>query len=166
MIVYIICSATAAAFAAVVFKVVAQQRRHRKKQRAIAYAYDCLVRQYKLAIEYSEFLCYRYIGLDRRNKKLLLIDHCGGQKQEQCISLCEIRESRIIHTSDKRGIQAILLELSHKWNNQPVQFCFYHKDHDPVMELPTLQRKAVHWKTKVDIHKHPGNMNLDVEYVL
>ncbi|MFL5786749.1 MAG: hypothetical protein ACJ748_01740, partial [Flavisolibacter sp.] len=60
---------------------VVKKRKYDKKQLVIAKAYDQLVRKFKLAIDYSEFLCYRYIGLDRRNKKLVLIDHCGNEKQ-------------------------------------------------------------------------------------
>lgn len=146
---------------------VVKEKRRKQKQLQIAEAYERLVRQCKLAIEYSEFLRNRYIGLDRKNKKLVFIDHCDNQKQEQCISLHEIAESRIVHLNDEsQHIQFIALELVNKYNNKPVRFCFFNKDYDPPVELPSLKRKAVQWKTKVDIHKQPGNVGLEAEYVL
>ena len=144
-----------------------KEKRRKQKQLLIAEAYERLVRKCKLAIEYSEFLCNRYIGLDRRNKKLVLIDHCGNEKQEQCISLYEIAESKIIHHNDElQNIQCIALELINKRNNKPIRFCFFNKDYDAAVELPSLKRKAIQWKTKVDIHRQPGNVGLEAEYVL
>lgn len=144
-----------------------KEKRRKRKQLQIAAAYECLVRKCKLAIECSEFLCNRYIGLDRRNKKLVLIDHCGYEKQEQCISLHEIGESRIVHLNEEsQNIQFIVLELINKRSNKPVRFCFFNKDYDSAIELPSLKRKAVHWKTKVDIHKQSGKVGLEAEYVL
>jgi hypothetical protein len=167
MITYIISSFLIIGFSAIAVKSAMKNRRHKKKQLDIAQAYDKLVRECKLAIDYSEFLCYRYIGLDRRNKKLVLIDHCKNNKQEICISLAEIGESKILHIKDEsQNVKTIFLELRSKRNNQPVRFCFYDKDHDADIELPSLSRKAIHWKTKVDIHKHPGNVSLEAEYVL
>ena len=56
----------------VVIKTIVKQRRHKMKQSGIAKAYERLTREFKLAVEYSDFINYRYIGLDRRNKKQLL----------------------------------------------------------------------------------------------
>lgn len=144
-----------------------KEKRRKQKQLRIAEAYERMVHKCKLAIEYSEFLCNRYIGLDRKNKTLIIIDHCGTEKEEQCISLHEIGESRIVHSIDaSQNIEFISLELINKRTNKPVRFCFFNKDHDSAIELPFLKRKAIHWKTRIDIHKHPGNVGLEAEYVL
>jgi hypothetical protein len=90
MIIYIVISIIISVFSAIGIKMLIKERRHKQKQLGIAEAYQCLMKQFKLAVDYSEFLCYRYIGLDRKNKKLILIDHCDGQKQEDCICLQEI----------------------------------------------------------------------------
>ncbi len=167
MITYIICSAVIVLFSFVTIKAVVKERRYKKKQLTIAKAYDRIIRECKLAVEYSEFLCYRYIGLDRRNKKLVLIDHSGDEKQELCIPLPEIEDSRILHIKDEtQKIKAVVLELRNKRNNKAIRFCFYDKEHDPEIEMLTLSRKAIHWKTKVDIYKHPGSVSLEAEYVL
>lgn len=167
MITYIIISVLSIAFSATGIMALIKGKRHKRKQLQMAEAYDGFVKRFKLAIDYSEFLCYRYIGLDRRNKKLILIDHSGDQKQEQCICLREVGESKIIHTKDEdQNTKSVSLELRNKRSNKPIRFCFFSKDHDPLVELPSLSKKAIHWKTKVDIHKHRGNASLEAEYVL
>lgn len=167
MMTYIVISILIIGFSAIGIKAVIKEQKHKRKQLGIAEAYDGFVKQFKLAVDYSEFLCYRYIGLDRKNRKLILIDHSGDEKQEQCICLHEVGESKIIHAKDEdQNIKSVLLELRNKRNNKPVRFCFYSKEHDPLVELPSLSRKAVHWKTKVDIHKHRGSVSFEAEYVL
>lgn len=167
MITKLIVSILTALLAVVGIKAFLREKKHKRKQLRVADACDRLIRQFKLAIEYSEFLCCRYIGLDRKNKKLILIDHCGGEIQEHCVSLNEIGESRIIFRRDElHNTKMILLELWSKRNDKRIHFCFYNRDFDPVVELPFLSRKAVHWKTKVDIHKHSGSVSFEAEYVL
>jgi hypothetical protein len=151
----------------VVIKTIVKQRRHKMKQSGIAKAYERLTREFKLAVEYLEFINYRCIGLDRRNKKLIIINHCSDQKEELCFPLSEIGDSKIIRETDESQFtKRILLEFRIKRNNQPVRFCFYNRKVDQMVELPSLSRKAIHWKTKVDIHKHPGSVGLEAEYVL
>jgi len=167
MITYLIGALLISLLSIMVIKTMVKQRRHKKKHSDIAKAYDRLTREFKLAVEYSDFINYRYIGLDRRNKKLIIINHCGDQKEELCVPLSEIGDSKIIRETDEsQYIKTILLEFRNKRNNQPVRFCFYNRKVDPVLELPSLSRKAIHWKTKVDIHKHPGSVSLEAEYVL
>lgn len=167
MITYIIGMLLFLTLCAIGARTFIKQRKHKKKQLAIASAYDRIIRESRLAIESSEFLCYRYIGLDKRNRKLLLIDHCNEERQEWCLPLSEIEESKIIYVKDElQGIKNILLELWNKRNNKPVQFCFFNKEYDSLIELPSLSRKAIHWKTRVDIHKNPRSRRLESEYVL
>jgi len=167
MLTYIICVLVIAALLSIGIKAMIKERKHKRKQLGLARVYDRLTKEHKLAVDYSEFLNYRYIGLDRKNKKLLLIDHRSDEPQESCIALAEIGESKIVHTKDEQQCtKTIWLELRNKRNNKPVRFCFFNREHDPVFELPSLSRKAINWKTKVDIHKHPGNVRREAEYVL
>jgi hypothetical protein len=167
MIIYIVISIIISVFFAIGIKMLIKERRHKQKQFGIAEAYQRFMREFKLAIDYSEFLCYRYIGLNRKNRKLILIDHCAGQKQEDCICLQEIGESKIIYSKDEaQNTKNIWLELRNKRNNKSMRFCFYDRDFDPIMELPSLARKAIHWKTRLAIYKRSGNFSLEAEYVL
>lgn len=167
MITYIVISIIIIAFAAIGVKALIKEKKHKRKQLRMAEVYERFVREFKLAVDYSEFLSARYIGLDRKNRKLVLIDHSGEEKQEQCICLHEVSESKIIHAKDEdQTIKTVLLELRNKRTNKPVRFCFYNREHDSAVELPSLSRKAIHWKTKVDIHKHRGNVSFEAEYVL
>ena len=167
MIIYIAGSALFLVVGIIGARAIAKHWRQENKQRAIASSYDRLVRNSKLSVEFSDFFSGRYIGLDKRNRKLVLIDHCNGEKQELCIPLSEVADSEIVHIKDEsEGIKTILLKLINKRNNGQVQFCFYDKEFDPVLTMPSLSRKAFHWKTRVDIHRHPGNFSVKGEYVL
>jgi hypothetical protein len=167
MITYIIVSVVFIAISIIFFQIVLKDRRHKAKQLRMAKAYDRMVRQFKLAVEYSDFLCYRFIGLDRKNKKLLLIDYCRREKQELCIPLLEIGETRVIPAKDENQIiKAVLLELRNKRSHQVIRFSFYDREYDPVVELPSLQEKAIRWMTRIDIHKHAGPINFGAEFIL
>lgn len=167
MITYLIGSFLISILSIIIIRKIVKERRHKRRHSGIAEAYDRLTKEFKLAVEYSEFINYRYIGLDRRNKKLIIIDHCGNQKEELCVPLSEIGDSKIIRETDEsQYIKTILLEFRNKRNNQPVRFCFYNRKVDPLVKLPSLSRKAIHWKTKVDIHKHPDCVSLKAKYVL
>jgi hypothetical protein len=167
MVTYIIVILLALLISAVIFGSFLKGKKHKQKQLRIAETYDRIAREFKLAIEYSEFLSYRYIGLDRKNRKLILIDHCRNEKQEECISLYEIGESKIIQVKDEyQNIKSIFLELKNRRNNNSIKFNFYNRDHDLEVELPSLFRKALQWKSKVDVHRHRGNIYLEAEYVL
>ena len=167
MVTYIILISLIVGLTAVAVRALLKGKRHKQKQLRIAEAYDRIVNQFKLAIQYSEFLSYRYIGLDRKNRQLILIDHSGDEKQEKCISLYEIGDSKIIHEKDEsQNTKTIMLELKNRRNNNAVQFCFYNSDHDLAVELPSLFRKAIQWKNKVDLNKRRGSIHLEAEYVL
>lgn len=121
MVTYIVASIVIIAFSAIGIKALLKEQKHKQKQLRMAEAYDRLARQFKLAVDYSEFLCYRFIGLDRKNRKLILIDHSGNEKQEQCICLHEIGESKIIHAKDEDlNIKSVLLELR---ISEPTNLC-------------------------------------------
>jgi hypothetical protein len=167
MIIYSTISFLLIAFSVIGIKGHIKERRYKQRQLNIARAYDQLVQRFKLAIDYSEFLRNRYIGIDRRNRKLILIDHCGNKNKEQCIPLYRIGESKIIHIKDElQNTKTILLQLRYKHTDNLIWFCFYNKDYDQLVELPSLSKKALHWKTKIDIHKRRGNISREAEYVL
>jgi hypothetical protein len=167
MITYIVGFAVTLMFFSIGIKSIVKRGRNKKRQLAIATTYDRFVRDFNLAFEYSEFINDRFIGLDKRNGKLLLIDHYKTEKQELCIPLWEIGETKIIHGKDlTHGIKTVVLELASKCGHEPTQFCFFNKELDPVIELPALSRKAINWKTRLDIHKRPDRVNVEAEYVL
>jgi hypothetical protein len=167
MITYLVISIIIIAFYAIGIKAVIKERRHKRRQLGIAEAYERFARQFKLAVDYCEFMSGRYIGLDRRNRKLVLLDHSRYDQLEQCICLYQVGECKIVHEKDEsKNMKRVWLQLKNKRNNKLVRFCFYDQEFDPLVELASRVRKAIHWKTKVDIHKHPGNHRVEAEYVL
>jgi hypothetical protein len=151
----------------IVARALVKERRHKNKQQAIAIAYDRLVRRFKLAVEYSEFLSNRYIGLDRRNRKLLVIDYRNSEKEEICIPLVQVGICKLIQVKDESGrIKTIYLELTNRRSEKSVRICFYHNEYDTDLELSSLLKKAIHWKSKIDIYRQRDNAGVDARYVL
>jgi hypothetical protein len=149
-------------------RILRQQKAKQKRQLELGIAYDNMTRRHKLAIEHSDLLKGKVIALDRKNKKLLLIDHNQTSRQEEVISLLGIEACRIKEEKDAKDqcTGKIFLEMKHKWNEKITRFCFYDDAYDPLTDLPSLARRARYWKNRIDLHKYPGHVCLELEYVL
>lgn len=146
---------------------VIRNMRGKKIQLALAIAYDQMILNNKLAIEHSEVLGNRALGLDRKNKKLLMIDHNGTDRQEICIPLNTISTTRIIEEKNSKGIvQKVLLELKHKRTDACYCLCFFDKSSDPITDYSFFSRRALQWRNRIDVHKYPGAVKLEQELVL
>lgn len=145
-----------------------KQKIKKKKQQELALAYDRFIKKTRFSIHHSELLNGKLIALDRRNKKLLVIDHNRIKKQEECISLLGIESCRIIEVKQnpELNIRKIILELKYRWNNKIIRFCFYDDSYDLITELSCLARRARSWKDRIDLHKYPGSVGLQLEYIL
>jgi hypothetical protein len=144
-----------------------KENRKRKKQLEFKRAYKRMVKRANLSIEDSESGNKKVIALDGKNKKLLIIDHNKKNRQEQCIPLLDIVSCTIHEVRDGPGknIKKINLELKTR-AHEIFKFCFYDDAYDAITELPSLARRAMYWKSRIDGHKHPGNVNAGLEYVL
>lgn len=139
-----------------------KKRKRKKKIENLTKACQRLVAESRLAIEYSEYIGYRFIGMDRRNRKLILVDHSNEPRQEICIPLLQIGDSKVItEKDDGTRLRAVFLELKNKWNHKTLRFPFYDSREDSEWLLPTLCKKAIHWKTRVDIHKRSGSVGVE-----
>lgn len=127
-------------------------QRRKKKQMALAKAYDRLVREHKLSIEQAEMMGRKVIALDRKNKKLLLIDYSEGSQQEACVFLPAIDSIKTLKVGGEAGgcIQKIMLELKYKTLDKPESFCFYDEAFNNATELTSLSRRAMHWRDRIE----------------
>ena len=150
-----------------IIRIFLKEKRQKKKQRQLGLAYDRLVKQVKFSVEHSELLNGKLIALDRKNKKLLLIDHNQTEKQEECLSLLGVESCKLIEVKSADAcIKKIFLELKYKWNNKITLFCFYDDSYDLITELPALARRAKFWKHRINLHKYPGRVHFELESVL
>ncbi|MCU7549194.1 hypothetical protein OCK74_08710 [Chitinophagaceae bacterium LB-8] len=145
-----------------------KEKRKKRSQLSLAMSYDMLVLENKLSIEYIDILENKVIAIDRKNKKLVLIDHTEENKQELCISLLQVASSSIIEERDEQDkcIKKIFLEIKLRRHHMHHKFCFYDDSKDSVTELPSLSRRALHWRNRVNIHRLPGTVSIEQEYVL
>ncbi len=144
-----------------------KQKRKRRKGLNLASAYDRVVLQNKLSIEHSEVIGDRILALDKRHKKLAVVDHTGSEKGEACIDLVTVCRTELAEErqSDER-IRKIHLELYGKKENLLYRICFFDIASDPIIDLPAHAKRAMHWKNRIDIHKRLGYVSLEQEFIV
>jgi hypothetical protein len=164
-----ICLVIMAALAvALIIRMLYKKRKENKKQRDLAGAYDRLVRENKLSIEETHVSNNRVIGLDRKNKKLLLIDHTAYIKQEQCVSLDQLDSCEITREKDeaKKCTIRFFLELNYKRNKGKLKFIFFDESEDNIIEKPSLMKRAEYWKRKINLYMKRDKIRTTFEYVI
>ena len=143
------------------------ERQRKNRQVALANAYQNLVVQYRLLVDHYEIIGNRVLAFDRKNKTLLAIDHSRDLKQETCIPLLSIAETRIVEERNREGhVEQIFLQLKHRWSDLLYRICFFDHSCDDNVELPASARRASVWKNKIDNHKYPGPILSGQEFVL
>src|ERR1051325_7318792 len=82
---------------------VRHEKQKKKRRLALADAYYRLISQHRIVVDHYEIIGNRFVVLDRKNKKLIVIDHNETGKQEMCISLLAVSETRIIEEKNPNG---------------------------------------------------------------
>jgi hypothetical protein len=143
------------------------ERGQKKKQEELADAYRCLLLRHRVAVAHDEFIGNRVLAFDRKNKKLIVVDHNEAAKQELCISLLSVSETKIVEEKNKDGfVERIFLQIKHKRSDARYRICFFDQLYDGIADLPGSARRAVMWKHRLDVHKYPGPVFWGQEYVL
>ena len=148
--------------------VIYRERRKKKRQLHLAKTYERLVMHNKLSIEETLVFNNRVIGFDRRNKKLLLIDHNQASRQEECVALEQLESCELVQVKDKtkRNTTRFFLELNYKRDKGTLKFIFFDEAKDKVTEKPSLIKRAEYWKRKINLYKNRDNTFHTFEYVI
>jgi hypothetical protein len=135
-----------------------RQRRRKSTQKRLAARFNRLVLQNKLVIEYSEIISGLLIALDRKNKKLLVIERSKNNRQQHCVPLTAVSTVSVARETDQKGgIQKVFLVLKQKRSGKTVRICFFNNAFNNAAELLRLSRCALHWKSRVELYKSPGS---------
>jgi hypothetical protein len=163
-----ICISLFIAIGAVMVRIFYKEGLERKKQLNLARSYDRLVLKNKLSIEETHVTGSRIIGLDRKNKKLLLINHSSAVKQEECVALEQLDSCTMVRESDEvtACTTRLVLELKLKRNKGRLKFVFFDESEDKIMEKPSLVKRAEYWKRKIDRCGSAGKVGPGFEFVL
>jgi hypothetical protein len=139
----------------------------RRKQLALAQSYDRLVLKNKLSVEETLVFNNRVIGLDRKNRKLLLIDHNKNVMQEQCVALDQLESGQLVRLKDeaKKCTIGLFLELKYKSKDGSLRFMFFDETKDNIVEKPGLVKKAQYWKRKIDMHRKADRISPGFEFM-
>jgi hypothetical protein len=143
------------------------QIRKRKRHLALARAFERYLKTYKLSIEETDYFDNKAIGLDKKNKRLLLIDHSSRHKEAYCICLqklhlCEVKK---IKDPASQSVSKIVMEFLDR-NNKLHAFTFYDRTYNKRHEKPLLSTRAEYWKERINRHKSNGDSYSAMEYLL
>lgn len=143
------------------------EEHQKNKQKRLANAYQRLLLQHRIVVDHYEIIGNRVLAFDRKNKKLIAVDHNGPTKQEHCISLLSVSTTSIVEEKNKNGyVERIFLHIKHKRSDASYRLCFFDQAYDNIVDLPCSARCAVMWKNRIDVHKYSGTVPLGQEYVL
>lgn len=157
-----------APFSIIGFVYLYRAQKLKKEEQALGAALDRMMKKHKLSIELTESFNRRALGIDRKNRKLVWIDHSNDNKQEICFSLLGIMTCIIDNKNDDTNskIEKVNMIIHHKRSTIPSVLSFFDGAHDRVQEFSNVLKKARQWKNKIDTYKYPGNIHIEQEFVL
>ena len=149
------------------FKALFASKHDRRNALALKVALDRVIRRNRLLISEIDTFKNKAIALDRRNNKLILVEHRNNVTWEKCLSLGELGSFTIIKEMDQLTgcTQKVVIELNFNSNEELVYFTFYDESNDNIHELPSLVRKATDWKDKIYQHLNSLTPGHRLEYV-
>lgn len=123
-------------------------------------------KEYNLFIHYKDVLNKKFIGLDNKNKKLLLLNLNNNDQVKACVPIDEIESCSIGHLKDEQSghTRKVFLELICKDDHERIRFCFYNESYDDVNDKPCLLLKARYWNQRINFYKNYWWVNAH-EYV-
>lgn len=139
----------------------------RKRHLSLARAFERYLKTHKLSIEETDYFDNKAIGLDKKNKRLLLIDHSSRPKKSYCICLQKLHLCEVKKVKDpaSQSVSKIVMEFLDR-NNKMEAFTFYDKTYNKRHEKPLLIRRAEYWKERINRHKPDGDRYSAIEYTL
>lgn len=152
----------------IVGKLIYSELQEKRKQVSLAKTYERLVMKNKLSIEETYVFNNRLIGFDRKNRKLLLVDHNRTTRQEECIALPQLDYCEIIRVKNetKNSTAKLFIELNYKGNREKRKFIFFDESIDKIVEKPSLAKRAEYWNRKINLHNNRDKTYPNSEYVI
>jgi len=150
------------------FRALFENKPDRSNAYAIKFALNRVIKRNRLSISEIDILGNNAIALDRRNNKIILVQHRNNVTWEKCLSLAKLESCKISHEMDPitGGTQEVVMDLNLSGNGELVYFTFYDKSRDSLHELPRRIRKANYWKNKIQHHMSRVKSGHRLEYEL
>lgn len=122
----------------------------------------------KLQVVAVHFFHSKAIALDRKNKKLVFVNHHKEVVDQVCIDLETLVFCRIVRIEDEssKHVEKVFIEVKNKGLDEVSKLVFYDRFFDNIRAKATLIREAEYWRNKINLHKKSMNFNYAFEYVL
>jgi hypothetical protein len=148
-------------------KALFENKHDQKNALALKVALDRVIKRNRLLISEIDIFGNKVIALDRKNSKIILVEHRNNVTWEKCFSLRELESFNITkNTHPLTGcIQKVVVELNFSNNRDLVYFTFYDDSNDRIQELPSRIKKATYWKRKIQHHLKSLTSGQRLKYV-
>lgn len=152
----------------IVGRLIYRELQEKRRQVNLAKTYERLVMKNKLSIEETYVFNNRLIGFDRKNRKLLLVDHNSTTRQEECITLPQLDYCEIVQVKNKtkNSTARLFIELNYKGTQEKRRFIFFDESIDKIVEKPSLAKRAEYWNRKINLHTNRDKSYPNSEYVI
>ena len=149
------------------FRLISKNKDERSTYFRIKAAVDRVVSRHKLSISEIDFFKNTVIGLDRRNKKLVLIIHKNNVVSENCLRLDEVSSCRVSKEANQLSgcTKNVTLQLNLR-DGEIVRFTFFDETRDKRHELHSRFKKAVYWQSNIQLHLNNIKAKYQFEYVV
>lgn len=150
------------------FKAMFENKHDRRNARELKVALNRVIRRNRLVISEIDAFTNKVIAIDRKNDKLVLVEHRNNVIWEKCFSLGELKSCNISKETDHLTgcTQKVVMEFNFINSRELAYFTFYDKSNASVHELPSRIRKANYWKNKIQHHLNSVRAGNRLEYTL
>lgn len=150
------------------FLAVLEEKRKKQIKKGLKKTIDQLAEENKLQVVEIHFFHRKAIAMDRKNKKLIFVNHHKKSVDWIFIDLESLVFCRIVKIEDKssKSVEKVFIEVKNKGVHEVSKLVFYDKSFDNVRAKATLIREAEYWRNKINLHRKSKNFNYAFEYVL
>jgi hypothetical protein len=142
------------------FFILIEKQRIKRRLRSFLKYFSITGSKLGLSFSSQEILKNCVIGLDGKNRKLLIIyDLANGSNNQYLVNLDEVRSvnAEVIATNVGPGgayelyeikkVSAVLLSFDFNDGKEIIKIYFYNEDENDPVELPELEQKARDWES-------------------
>lgn len=150
------------------FLAILEEKRKKQVKKGLKKTIDQLAKGNKLQVVEIHFFHRKAIAIDRKNKKLVFVNHHKGFVDQICIDLETLVFCRIVKIEDEssKRVEKVFIEVKNKGINEVSKLVFYDRSFDNIRAKETLIREAEYWRNKINLHRKSMNFNYAFEYVL
>jgi hypothetical protein len=150
------------------FLAILEEKRKKQIKKDLKQAIGQLAKENRLQVGEIYFFHRKAISMDRKNKKLVFVNHHKKVVGQFCIDLETLVFCRVVKVKDEysKDVEKVFIEVKNKGTDQVSKLVFYDRYFDNIRAKAALIREAEYWRHKINRHRNSINLRYAFEYVL